>query len=204
MYQKPSPTYRDLVNKDTPLNQQGTLESQKMIRDALVEQAYRNKDVQYCIHDRCILDNLIYTLWLFDKGKIKDEEFIVESFNLTRETLKFYDVVFFLPLSLKNPVQLEKRENRDLDLVYRKEIDNLFSVAFETYMNHEGLIFPLEDSPAFIVLEGDEGKKEKTEQIAQYINEKGDLFIEDSKIMDELEEEYFKLMEEQQKKKTKK
>lgn len=204
MYEKPSPTYRDFIKTGTPLNQQGTLESQKQIRDALVEQALSNKDKEFCVHDRCILDNLIYTLWLSDKGKISDTNFIAESFNMTRETLKCYDIIFFLPLSENSPVTLEKRDNRDLDLIYRKEIDSLFNAAYESYMAHDGLIFPTEDSPAFIILEGDEEVSEKTKQIAYYIDENGNVpSEEDTNLMQDLEDEFFKLLEERAKKKKK-
>lgn len=195
MYKKASPTYRDFIDKTTPLNQQGTVESQKQIRDALVKQALENKDVSHCIHDRCILDNLVYSLWLHDKGKIDDTDFITDSFNITRETLKLYDVIFFLPISDKNPVIFEKRETRDLDLVYRKEIDNLFSGVMDSYKEYSGLIFPLEDSPAFIAIEGDEEVSEKTNQIALYLNSEGNLIEPDGSMMEDLEKAANELLE---------
>jgi len=206
MYNKANPTYRDFIDKNTPLNQQGTVESQRIIRDALVEQAIKNKDVKHCIHDRCILDNLVYSLWLSDKGKINNSEFILESFNITRETLKLYDIIFFLPISDKNPIVFEKRETRDLDLVYRKEIDSIFSGTLDTYMQQTGLIFPLEDSPAFIPIVGDEMLSEKTNQLELYINENGDPVEANQDFMTDLEEalktEVWDELEKRQKKKT--
>ena len=41
-----------MTNKETPLNQQGTTESQKQIRDTLVEQAIENKDKK--VNDRVL------------------------------------------------------------------------------------------------------------------------------------------------------
>ena len=203
MYENASPTYRDLIKKDTKLNQLGSKESQEMIRNSLVEQAYKNKDKKYCIHDRCILDNLIYSLWLADKGKIDDDQFITETFHMTRETLKLYDIIFILQLDNKNPIPFEVKDTRDLDETYRKEINELFLAAHESYMNHEGLIFPLEDCPGVIVLSGDETKKEKTHQIADYIDSNGDL-IEPGTLMEDLENQFAQLQKKIQDKKSKK
>lgn len=202
MYNLASPTYRDLIKQDTPLNQLATKESQEIIRDALVEQALQNKNQKYCIHDRCVLDNLIYTLWLADKNKINDDSFITSSFNITRETLKCYDVVFLLELDEKNPVPLEKREGRDLDEVYRQEINNLFLSAYDSYMEHSGLIFPTDDCPGFIKIKGDETKGEKIKEISNYLNDAGDLVEDDNQWVNELENTYLQVQKELQKKKN--
>lgn len=203
MYKKASPTYRDLVKKDVPLNQLATKDSQELIRNALVEQAVQNKDEKYCIHDRCTLDNLIYSLWLADKGKIDDDQFITSSFHMTRETMKYYDAIFLLSLDPANPIPLEERDGRDIDENYRAEINDLFLAAHDSYMNRDGLMFPVEDCPGFIIIKGDELKGEKIADISQYINDDGDL-PEDSTLIEDFEQEYRNLLKDVQKKKASK
>lgn len=199
MYSKASPTYRDFIDDKTPLNQQGTRDAQETIREALVKQALENQDHSHCIHDRCILDNLVYTLWLADKGKIDDDAFIAQSFNITREILKLYDVIFMLTIDEKNPVPIENRNTRDTNLIYREEINNLFLGVYESYQDHDGLIFPLEDCPGVIIIRGDETKGEKIKEIANYLNDDGNLVEDESTLTEELEQEFFELNKEIQK-----
>lgn len=189
MYETPKVTYRDLIKShNLTLNQKGSLESQKIIRDSLADQAILNSDVKNCIHDRCILDNLAYTLWLAEKEIIKDDEFIADSINLTRETLKFYDIIFWLPISSKSPVSIVESENRDLDLTFREEINNIFKGIEHSYIEHSGLIFPLNDSPALIPIEGDEAYREKTNLISLYLREDGSFNNTDESVFKTLTE----------------
>lgn len=125
----------------------------------------------------------MYTLWLAEKGIIDDDDFIGESFHITRETLKMYDVIFLLPLSNLSPVNVEARENRELDLEYRQEINTLFLSAQQTYKNREGLIFPVENSPAFIEIFGDEEQGEKTAMAGLYIQDDGGFKSTDETLM---------------------
>lgn len=189
MYKQPDTTYRDLLkDKAIPINKEATVESQKMIRDALVDQAINNASEPFCIHDRCILDNLVHTLWLAEKDIIDDTDFIAESFLLTRETLKMYDIILFIPISGKSPVNFEIKENRDLDANYRSEINNIFTGIEETYKNYTGLVFPLTDSPAMIEISGDELQLEKTDMMLQYLNDDGTFKTTDESLMKSISE----------------
>lgn len=193
MYKTPKKTYRDIIKeKNITLNRQGTQESQKIILDALIDQAIESASEEKVIHDRCVLDNLAYTLWLAEHGKITDEKFIADSINLTRETIKMYDIILFLPISEKSPVYFEESENRDLDLKYRQEINNIFLGFESSYIDHEGIIFPLEDSPALIRIEGDEEHGEKTDIMRNYIDDDGNFITTDEplvKLLDDAIEE---------------
>jgi hypothetical protein len=189
MYKKPESSYRDLIKDNKlPLNKEATVESQKIIRDALVDQAINNASEKFCIHDRCILDNLVHTLWLAEKGEIDDSDFIAESFLLTRETLKMYDIIFFLPISEKSPVIFEEREHRDLDFDFRFEINNIFLGIESSYKEYSGLVFPLTDSPALIELVGDEDLLEKTNTVAFYLEENGEFKKSDESLMKSISE----------------
>lgn len=189
MYKTPESSYRDLIKKKgVSLNQSGTLESQKIIQDSLIDQAIESVNEKKIIHDRCILDNLVYTLWLAEKGKITDDEFISNSITLTRETLKMFDIILFLPISNRSPVNLEKSDNRDLDVDYRTEINNIFLGVEGSYSDHEGIVFPKENSPALIRLEGDERLGEKTSIMEQYLNKNGDFIFTDQPLVKTLED----------------
>ncbi len=186
-YLSPSKTYRDVIKeKNLSINQESSEEAQRIIRDALVDQALHNNDVTHIVHDRTILDNLVYTLWLAEKGKITDEEFIATSINLTRETLKFYDVIFWLPLN--QDIVLEDKEQRDTDETFRLEIDNIFYSVFDSWKESSGLIFSVEDAPPMIALEGDINKKLDT--IRFYINDEGDFREEESQVFKDMESLY--------------
>jgi hypothetical protein len=189
MYKTPPSTYRDLIeSKNLTLNMGGSLESQKIIRDALADQAINNSKEPFCIHDRCILDNLVYSLWLSEKGIIDDDKFMEESFALTRESLKFYDIILFLPITPLSPISLEEKETRELDENYRSEINTLFLAIEQSYKEREGIVFPLENSPALIEIFGDETRKEKTELVSFYLNSDGTLKGSDENLIKSISE----------------
>jgi len=192
MYESPEKSYRDMLKeKGLVVNEEGSLEAQLMSRDFMADRALDNAGKSKTIHDRCILDNLVYTFWLEEKGKLGDnqtkvEEFITSSIHLTRECMKFYDVVFWLPL---NPnIVIEDRENRSSSVEYREEIDNIFHGVYESYKKNKGLIFDKESQPAFIVLEGELDQKIAT--IKEYLNPEGHLIETTSSVLGDLESVY--------------
>jgi thymidylate kinase len=191
-YLSPEKTYRDLIKeKNLTINESGTMESQQVIRDYLVDIALDNAGKDKTIHDRCVLDNLAYTFWLVEHNKLGDDEkaitdFVTTSIILAKESLKFYDVVFWLPLNPNIP--LEESENRSQSESYREEMDNIFFGIHENYKKNAGLIFDKENQPAFIVLEGE--LDQKIDTIKQYINEDGELIETNSSVLGDLEAVY--------------
>lgn len=191
-YSLPEKTYRDLIKeKSLTVNEEGSLESQRIIRDALADMALENAGKSKTIHDRCILDNLVYTFWLADYKKFQGteselNEFISTSIYLTKESLKFYDIIFWLPANPNIPIV--DGENRSKNDQYRTEIDNIFHAVYETYKKNSGVIFDKENQPAFIVLEGD--LNEKIETIKQYISDSGDLVETTNSVLAGLEDMY--------------
>lgn len=188
----PEKTYRDLIKeKNLSLNESGNMESQKIIREALVEMALENAGKEKILHDRCVLDNLVYTLWLYENDKFEEteeeiEEFITTSFHLTRESLKFYDVVFWTQLD--ESISITESENRSPDETYRMEINNIFDGVFEDYKKNTGLIFDKEDQPPMIPLNGDVNVKMET--IKQYINDDGGLIETENSVLSNLDDVY--------------
>ena len=116
MYKTPEKTYRDLIKeKNLQLNSSGNIETQTIIRDSLVDQAIENVDIKKRIDDRCILDNIAYTIWLAENKKINDADFVANSINICRETIKLYDIIFWLPLNLNIKLNNENNENRSVN-----------------------------------------------------------------------------------------
>ena len=195
MYKSPEKTYRELVKeKSLSLNEEGNLRSQTIIRDVLADLAMENAGKQFTIHDRCILDNLVYTFWLTEHDKFSEDakevdDFITQSILITRECLKFYDIIFWLPINPNIPI--EESENRSQDEVFREEIDNIFYGIHESYKKNAGVIFDKEDQPAFIVLEGDLDKK--IAYIKEYIGNDGELIETTSSVLRDLEYVYDEL-----------
>jgi len=177
MFSIPEKSYRDVIKEQNlDINENGTLESQKIIRDVLVDMALDNAGKSHIVHDRTVLDNLAYTLWLAEYDKLRgtdDEisEFIATSILLVKESMKFYDIIFWIPINHNIPVVA--KENRSLNLEYRQEIDNIFDGFYEHYKTNSGLLFDKENQPCVIKLEGE--LQQRMDTIALYIAEDGEL-----------------------------
>lgn len=192
MYETPDKSYRDMLkDKGLSVNEEGSLEAQLQSRDFMADRALSNAGKYKTIHDRTILDNLVYTLWLEEKGKLgndtkKAEEFITSSIHLTRECMKFYDIIFWLPRN--SNIVLEERDNRSVSVEYQEEIDNIFHGVYESYKQNKGLLFDKESQPAFIVLEGEIDQKIDT--IKEYLNSDGELIETTQSVLGDLESVY--------------
>lgn len=154
MYSTPEKSYRDLIKeKNIPINKLGSEESQQIILDFLVDQATQYSKSDNIIFDRCILDNLVYSSWLHLYDKVSDK-FLDKSRLIVKESLKLFDIIFFLPITKTSPVEIVEDGVRDTDPVYREEIDNIFKAFMQSYVQGDGRIFPKVDSPAFIEIFG--------------------------------------------------
>lgn len=177
MYRTPSVTYRDiLTEKQLNLNEAGDEKSQRAILDALIDEVQKASasDDKNIIFDRCVIDNIVYSLWLNGKGKVSDN-FIMDCKFLVAETVKLFDIIFFLPL--KKEIKIEEKPTRSVDPVFREEIDNLFHAVIESYSKNAGVFFPLRDCPAVITLEGPPDLR--CEQIRLYLKDSGLPFGEE-------------------------
>lgn len=157
MYKRPEKTYRDLIkDQNLKLNKEGDKHSQKIILNALVDeiqQAGASEDGKYLIFDRCPVDNIAHTLWHYAKDNPEfTREFIIDSQSIAALTLKYLDIIFYVPV--RKEIAVVNREGRETDLTYREEMDNIFDALVSSYENNTKSFFPLEDCPAVIRLEG--------------------------------------------------
>ena len=188
MYKQPEKSYRDfLKEKNIKINTEGNQESQNLILNALIDQAmaYPREENTFLIYDRCPLDNLAYTFWLnFYKPDKVSEKFLRTTVDLVKNSLKFFDIIFFTPISASSPIPyLDNKNNphRSLDATFREEINNILQGFLISYSKNDGRVFPVQDSPAFIEIIGNQ--EERIELASLYINEKGKAFEEQESLL---------------------
>lgn len=180
-YNSPNTSYRDVIKQNNLFHSSnGNEESQKTILNCLVDQAIEFSKKENIILDRCVLDNMVYTSWLYLNNKVS-EKFLEETRTLVRETLKLYDIIFFIPLTKVSPVKMTESELRDNDPVYREEIDNIFKSFLQSYHKSDGKIFPSEDCPAVIEIFG--SPEERIKMTELYLNENGSPYGEQESLI---------------------
>lgn len=177
MYGREVKTYRDVLDeKNLPHSKETTKASQKAILDYMVETLQEFKKGDKVIFDRCPLDNLVYSLWaLGQEGSDIDEEFIDECIPIVREALTNLDIIFFIPITKLNKINIEDDGFRETDKQYIKEIDNFFKVLQRHYTENpqDNPFFPRDDSPALIEVFGT--REERIKMIELYLDAEGDL-----------------------------
>jgi hypothetical protein len=181
----PEKTYRDIVKeKKLPINQQATQESQETILNFLIDQVMENCGRKKIVFDRCPLDNLIYTLWLNIKFPERvNDEFVKKTIALTKQSMKFLDAIFFIPLTRVHKVPLVADELRNIDPAFIEEIDNLFKVVIDTQKISAGTYFPLEDCPPVIEIFGE--RQQRIKMLELYINDDCNFAGEDDAVLSE-------------------
>jgi len=183
MYKKADQSYRNVAksNPAVVLNENGTTEAQKLIMEALRDEALKYKKDDNIIHDRGVYDNLSYSLWLNYKGKIDDLS--IERFlPVVRNAGKSYDIIFFLPMTADYDISLveDKDGQRSMDPEFRKEIDAIMKSIFKTYQLKKGSFFDFSDCPAVIPVYGT--REERIQQVKFYLEPDTGQNIEESAI----------------------
>ena len=177
MYKEAKSTYRNLLKTGKVTgNQEGTEESQKTILNCIIDDTQKAiaKEEDFLVFDRCVMDNIAYSLWLNERGKVSDE-FIIDTKRIAYEAIKVFDIIFYLPL--RDEIKIVPKKGRDINPEYRQEIDNIFRAIVGTYEKSLGIFFPKEDCPAVITLDGPPDLR--IEQIPMYIKPSGRFFDEE-------------------------
>lgn len=189
-YKSSGETYRSLINeKNLTLNREGNKESQNIILECLLDEAMKYSRSDNIIHNRGTIDNLVYSLWLKakDKGDI-DDIFIQKTFQLVKQSMFFYDVIFYIPYD--DHMYTEERENRETDKEYNSELDNFFKAINAMYYEKNTHVFPFDSEegvPALIEIFGN--RQERIELAKLYIDPDGKEYGEnDSLIADFISE----------------
>ena len=176
-YSTPSSTYREILKeKNYPHSKKCNKEGQWAILNHMIDELQKYSKTDNVIFDRSPLDNLIYSLWSCEKSASDiDEEFIARCIPIVKESMKYIDVIFFIPISKSSPVPIVNDGTREIDPVYIGEIDNLFKAIFHLYQHNfdSNPFLPSEDCPAIIEIFGNQ--RERIVLLEQYLNVDGDV-----------------------------
>jgi len=183
MFKAPEKTYRDIIkDKGLKINQETTKESQKLILDSIIEimESYPRKE--NIIFDRSPLDNIVYSIWAYEKNKGNiDSEFVTECIQKSRQALQRLDIMFLIPISKQNDINLEEKEQRDIDPEYRTEIDELFQGLKRHKEAGDNVFFVKDDSPPIIEIFG--SRQERIEIAKLYLKDDGSFYGEEESLL---------------------
>lgn len=183
-FKKGPESYRKIVKENNlPHSKEATKDGQWQILQAQYEDIKQFKQGDKVVFDRCTLDNIVYSLWSLDKNKSDiDEEFIKESIEVVKESMRYVDIIFFIPITKAAPVQLEERAMREIDVEYVSEIDNIFKAISYQHGKNECPFFHKDDAPPIIEVFG--SREERIELLKYYLNTEGDLIETQSSVLD--------------------
>lgn len=104
-----------------PINEDGNDLTQMMIGSTHMYNAYRQYE-KSVILDRCSLDGIVYSMWLYEKKKISSDAFYFMRSVFFR-TKDMYDVIFYTD---PTDVKIEDDGERSTSVEFRDEIIQLF------------------------------------------------------------------------------
>tara|TARA_Y100000310_G_scaffold306099_1_gene346921 strand:+ start:109 stop:816 length:708 start_codon:yes stop_codon:yes gene_type:complete len=186
VYTTPEKTYRDIISKKSH-SKSTNKEVQDDILDFMIDSLTEHGDKEnYAIHDRCPLDNMVYSIWSCVKGGDKnsiDDKFIEKCIPIVRESMRLLDIIFFIPITNVSQESIDPKKFRETDIEYIQEIDNIFKAMYQSSQDPESPYFPKDDRPAMIEIFG--SPEERIQMMSLYVNEDGNMFgDEDSMVND--------------------
>ena len=187
-FETESETYRNkITSEDLPHSKNTTKDTQWKILNHMIDEMQTFKSDDNIIMDRCPIDNLIYSLWAFEKGIGDiDKKFIDKCIPLVCESMRHLDIIFFLPITKAAPVKIVDDKMRETDPTYIKEIDNIFKMIGAQHHENNGKnpFFPKDDAPGWIEIFGQ--PQVRIAMIKQYLDVDGDLIGGTEESMNEL------------------
>jgi predicted ATPase len=170
-------SYRKIIKeKNAAHSKDTTPELQWDILNSMIDDLQKNGDKgNKVLFDRCPFDNIVYTIWANARDNEKfTDDFVQKCIPLVRESMRYLDIIFFLPITKVAPVSIEQREDREIDEQYIKEIDNIFkSIVYQQQRTGVSVFLPKDDSPGIIEVFGK--PYERIHLIKQYLDGDGDL-----------------------------
>jgi hypothetical protein len=183
MYKRSGDTYRKAIKElSLPINKKTTKQSQRMILECLNQDMEAGHKEKYVIFDRSTLDNLVYSLRALGSGQSDlDAAFIKETVEVLKDSMRFIDIIFFLPITKFSPVNAEPKEFRDVDQIFRVEVDNIFKAIAMQHLQGKSEFFHKDDAPPIIEIFGN--PLERIEMTKLYVNKYGDCLDTVSSIL---------------------
>jgi len=194
-YKKSNESYRDLLKKEKiPINKKVNKDGQWKILNCLVDDLQNTKKGDKILFDRCPLDNIVYSLWSFEKGNSDiDKEFIDKCVPIVSESMRHLDIIFYIPIT--KAAKLEYKDTREIDIDFNREIDNIFkAVEYSLHRSGSGAcpFFPKDDSPAIIEIFGT--PEERIKIIELYVDKDGSLVSDEESVLSSENLEYMETL----------
>lgn len=114
-----------------PINENGSSLTQLMIMADHVANVYRKYDNELVILDRCVVDGLIYSQWLYANGKISLSMYDL-AVEIYHSIYREYDVIFYTDPA---DVELEDDGERSANREFRDNIINGFELRIKDLDN---------------------------------------------------------------------
>ena len=116
---------RDMVKRGLSINEDGTDETQLAIMQAHKDIVTSSDNI---IMDRCMLDGIVYTTYLYRHGKVSDEVYKKCLDTFTRHVLDYDRIYYMVP-----EFPLTGDEFRSDKVQYQKDIADIFEDIIEGY-----------------------------------------------------------------------
>lgn len=164
VYQKfktPEKTYRDIIVENKLEHSSNTTKNtQAAICDFIYNEITTNKD-EFVVYDRCLLDNLIYTIMGLVNGNetVDDIDWLKECHKKCIDSMRKIDIIFWVPFSTAIPI--EEDSLRDTSIEFITSVNSFFESVYNSFVtsNDEksqkilSNFFDLNDMPPIIKLE---------------------------------------------------
>jgi len=115
-----------------PINEAGGDLTQTMIMSDHIANVYRKYALTDVILDRCALDGIVYTQWLYNKGKVS-KEVLQWAKKIYNTLIGEYDVIF---VTSPADVPLVDDGERSVDKKFREEIIDIFDMYIDNMKIH--------------------------------------------------------------------
>lgn len=177
--------FKEFIKKEKlPPYKKANQESQNKILDFFIDEAMKYKKTDNIIHDAGSIDNLVYTLHLKAKNNDAiDDNFIQKTFQLVKQSMYFYDVIFYIPYNDQYMTDTLEKNKKD-DKIFNSEIDNFFKSIISMYYDKNEYLFPFNTDdgvPALIEIFGN--SEERLEIAKLYIDSDGKGFGEEDSLI---------------------
>lgn len=181
LYKTPSDTYRSLIKTGNyPHSKKCNKEGQWAILNHMIDEMQKYSKEDKIIYDRCPWDNLVFSIWAAEmQSSDIDEEFVAKCIPIVKESMKFLDMICYIPITKHSPVPIVDNGFRETDPKYIEGIDNIFKALFHEYQFNLGKtpFFTADDSPAIIEIFGN--PHERIALLQQYLNADGEVIGDD-------------------------
>ena len=116
---------------DLPINESGSTLTQLMIIADHVANIFRKYDSDLVILDRCIIDGLVYSEWLYDNNNISISMVDLAT-EIYHSIYKKYDIIFYTD---PKDVELVDDGERSIDKQFRDDIISSFDYRIKSLNN---------------------------------------------------------------------